>query len=126
MVLLFFEDWWGPLSSTEKVFWGISLVFSVLFLIQFVVSLIGLDFDTDVNLKEYAEIASSFLLTKTGYDWGCDTSIEPLAKQCAKMYIRDMFFNRSGGNYNTNHDYSLGITSLLIDLQMIAAEKVVA
>lgn len=84
---------------------------------------LGLDFDTDVNLKEYAEIASSFLFTKTGYDWGCDTTIEPLAKQCAKMYIRDLFFDRSGGNYNQSHSYSLGITSLLIDLQMIAYSK---
>lgn len=50
MVLLFLEDWWGPLSSTEKVFWGISLIFSVLFIIQFVVSLIGLDFDTDTDV----------------------------------------------------------------------------
>jgi len=56
MVLLFFEDWWGPLSSTEKVFWGISLVFSVLFLIQFVVSLIGLDFDTDSDVDVHADV----------------------------------------------------------------------
>ena len=56
MMLLFFEDWWGPLSSTEKVFWGISLVFSVLFLIQFVVSLIGLDFDTDSDLDVHADV----------------------------------------------------------------------
>ncbi len=56
MVLLFFEDWWGPLSSTEKVFWGISLVFSVLFLIQFVVSLIGLDFDTDTDVDVHTDI----------------------------------------------------------------------
>src|SRR5690606_6918067 len=45
MVLLFFEEnWWEPLSSAEKVFWGISLIFSVLFLIQLVVSIIGSDF----------------------------------------------------------------------------------
>lgn len=86
---------------------------------------LGLDFDNDVNLKEYAEVASSFLLTKTGYDWGCEVSIEPLAKQCAKAYIRDMFFNRTGGNYNRNHDYTLGISALLVDLQMLAYSKVV-
>ena len=56
MVLLFLEDWWGPLSSTEKVFWGISMVFSVLFLIQFVVSLIGLDFDTDTDTDIHADV----------------------------------------------------------------------
>lgn len=55
MVLLFLEDWWGLLSSTEKVFWGISLVFSVLFLIQFVVSLIGLNFNTDTDVDVHVE-----------------------------------------------------------------------
>ena len=55
MVLLFLEDWWGLLSSTEKVFWGISLVFSVLFLIQFVVSLIGLNFNTDSDAGVHVE-----------------------------------------------------------------------
>ncbi len=50
MMLLFLEEWWGPLSSTEKVFWSISLIFSVLFLIQFVLSLIGLDFNTDADV----------------------------------------------------------------------------
>lgn len=49
-MLLFLEDWWGPLASAEKVFWGIALVFSVLFLIQFVLSLIGLDFDGDADI----------------------------------------------------------------------------
>lgn len=49
-MLLFLEEWWGPLSSTEKVFWSISLIFSVLFLIQFVLSLIGLDFNTDADV----------------------------------------------------------------------------
>ena len=62
MMLLFFEDWWGPLNSTEKVFWGISLVFSILFLIQFVVSLIGLDFDTDTDVDVDVDTHSEFHL----------------------------------------------------------------
>lgn len=49
MVLLVFGDWWSSLTGVEQVFWGISIVFSVLFLIQFVVSLIGLDFDSDTD-----------------------------------------------------------------------------
>ncbi|MFK8103222.1 MAG: hypothetical protein AB8G15_11880 [Saprospiraceae bacterium] len=43
-------DWWSSLSGIQQVFWGISIVFSVLFIIQFVLSLIGLDFDGDVDL----------------------------------------------------------------------------
>ena len=50
------------MSSTEKVFWGISLVFSVLFLIQFVVSLIGLDFDTDSDVEVHTDTHGGYHL----------------------------------------------------------------
>jgi len=40
---------WAALSTIQQVFWGISIVFSVLFVIQFVLSLIGLDFDGDAD-----------------------------------------------------------------------------
>ncbi len=49
MTLLFFGDWFRELSGLEQVFWGMSLIFSVLFVIQFVVSLFGFDFDADVE-----------------------------------------------------------------------------
>jgi len=49
MTTLFFGHWWQELSNTEQGFWGISLIFSVLFVIQFVVSLLGLDFDHDTD-----------------------------------------------------------------------------
>jgi len=49
MIVLFFGDWFRGLSSLEQVFWGMSLIFSVLFVIQFVVSLFGFDFDADVE-----------------------------------------------------------------------------
>ncbi len=62
MSLLFLEDWWGLLSSTEKVFWGISLVFSVLFLIQFVVSLIGLNYVADPNDEVHVEMNGEYHL----------------------------------------------------------------
>ncbi len=58
MGLLFIEEWWEPLNNAEKVFWAIALIFSVLFLIQFVLSIIGLDFDgeTDLDIGGDAEI----------------------------------------------------------------------
>lgn len=49
-MLLVLGEWWAALAGIEKIFWGISIVFSVLFFIQFVLSLIGLDFDTDVDI----------------------------------------------------------------------------
>ena len=49
MLLLVFGDWWSSLNSSQQVFWGISIIFSILFIIQFVLSLIGLDFDSDTD-----------------------------------------------------------------------------
>jgi len=49
MLLLVFGDWWSALNGTQQMFWGISIIFSVLFIIQFVLSLIGLDFDGDAD-----------------------------------------------------------------------------
>lgn len=49
MILFQYGEWWELLSGAQKIFWGISIIFSVLFLIQFVLSLIGLDFDSDTD-----------------------------------------------------------------------------
>lgn len=43
------NDWWNTLTGIEQIFWGIALIFSVLFVIQFILSLIGLDFDNDAD-----------------------------------------------------------------------------
>lgn len=47
-------EWWVELDNAAKVFWSISIVFSILFFIQFVISLLGLDFlgDTDSDGAE--------------------------------------------------------------------------
>ena len=42
-------SWWSDLSNIQQIFWGISIVFSVLFVIQFVLSIIGIDFDADAE-----------------------------------------------------------------------------
>jgi membrane protein implicated in regulation of membrane protease activity len=64
MTLLFIEEWWIPLNNAEKVFWAIALIFSVLFLMQFIVSLIGLDFDGDGDID-------------TGGDYNIGSNIDP-------------------------------------------------
>lgn len=58
MYILILGEWWAALDGVEKVFWGISIVFSVLFFIQFILSLIGLDFDTDTDLDVGSDIES--------------------------------------------------------------------
>lgn len=50
MIILNINDWWQTLSNAEQIFWGIALIFSVLFVLQFVVSLfLGADLDSDMD-----------------------------------------------------------------------------
>jgi len=41
------EDWWGAMSQIEHVYWIIAIVFSVILLIVFVLTLFGGDTDMD-------------------------------------------------------------------------------
>lgn len=44
------NGWWEALSSPQQVFWFIAIVFSVLFFIQFILSLIGMESHSmDIN-----------------------------------------------------------------------------
>ncbi len=45
------SQWWDTLSVAQQLFWGIALFFSVLFIFQFVINLIGfgLDLDSDAG-----------------------------------------------------------------------------
>ncbi|MEL6988867.1 MAG: hypothetical protein AAGK97_13730, partial [Bacteroidota bacterium] len=49
MLLTAMNDWWTSLTTPQQIYWGISIVSSVLFTIQFILSLIGLDADADVD-----------------------------------------------------------------------------
>lgn len=81
-----------------------------------------LDFDFDnTELDRLSKTASSFINRKTGFDFGSETEMEPLAKQCAILYVRTQFFGADG--YNKEYDFTLGINSLIQDLQIIAQEK---
>ncbi|MEM1119375.1 MAG: hypothetical protein AAGJ18_02950 [Bacteroidota bacterium] len=51
MILLNLGDWWIALSGPQQAFWGIAIVSSILFVIQFVFSLIGLDADVDGDFE---------------------------------------------------------------------------
>lgn len=79
------------------------------------------DFDDEI-IRMYISSASSFLLQKTGFDFS--TVCEPMAKQFAIMYIRNLHFN-SNGTYNKEYDYNLGINCLLIELQNKARKLIV-
>ena len=80
--------------------------------------------DDDANsqmLEMYSRQATSYIFHKTGYDFSLDPEIEPLAVLCAQMYVRNIHFGSDG--YKKEHDYTLGIVSLITDLQIIAQSK---
>jgi hypothetical protein len=78
------------------------------------------DYDPD-ELSRLAELATSYIFHKTGYNFAQDEQIEPLAKECAILYVRQSHLGEGG--YNKDYDYSHGITSLIFDLQIIAQQK---
>ena len=51
------SQWWDTLSSPHQVFWFIAIVFSVLFFIQFVLSLIGME-SQNVDLDGHADFGN--------------------------------------------------------------------
>ncbi|MBO4263300.1 MAG: hypothetical protein J5871_01305 [Bacteroidales bacterium] len=56
-------EWWGTLSVAMKVLWGITLVASLIFVVQTVLTFIGADVDTDFDLDADAVDGGSGLLT---------------------------------------------------------------
>ena len=62
MLLLSFGDWWSALSGIQQIFWGISIVFSILFCIQFIFSLIGIDADADMEISGDIDMDADYSL----------------------------------------------------------------
>lgn len=52
MTIIIIADWWGELNSLHKLFWGISIVSSVFFIILFVIGLLGFDTDSDFDVSD--------------------------------------------------------------------------
>ena len=50
MILLSISGWWNALSAPLQVFWGLAIIFTILFLIQTIIALIGLDFESDTDI----------------------------------------------------------------------------
>ncbi len=52
------NQWWGDLSPALQVFWFIAIIFSILFFIQFVLLVIGLESDTDAGFEHVGDSGS--------------------------------------------------------------------
>ncbi len=88
-----------------------------------VINALDLDYDADrTEMDRLSKTASSFVYEHTGFDFGSETEVHPIAKQVAIMYIRNLYF-QNGNNYNREHDYTYGLTSMLKDLESIAIKK---
>jgi len=53
--MLSLNNWWHSLNGLEQVFWAIALIFTILFLIQFVLSVIGLGVDSDLDVSGHLD-----------------------------------------------------------------------
>lgn len=51
MIIMIITEWWNELTMIAKVFWGISIISSVFFIILFVFSLFGFGTDTDADMS---------------------------------------------------------------------------
>lgn len=81
------------------------------------------DFDYNADeVTRYQKLASSYVKNKTGYDFALiaeGEEVHPLAKQCASIYIKSQFFDNK---YDEKYNYSIGLQSLIFDLQIIGKE----
>ena len=50
MTLLDIGTWWNELASVEKIYWAISILSSVFFLIQLALTFLGADAEVDIDM----------------------------------------------------------------------------
>jgi hypothetical protein len=51
-MLLSFENWWQAMEVAEKIYWCIAVPFSLVFLIQLIMTLFGGDFDSSASVGD--------------------------------------------------------------------------
>lgn len=52
MAILTVQSWWHSLAGAEQIYWGIALVASALFVVQLLLSFVGVDSNLDVDLDD--------------------------------------------------------------------------
>ena len=51
-----FSEWWDTLSTIEQIYWGIAIPFTLIFLIQMVLTFIGGELDHDGSVDHDIEM----------------------------------------------------------------------
>lgn len=57
---LFIEEWWSSLSNAEHIFWIIAVIFTVFFVIQFVLSIMGMDLEADSDIDLDSDMEADY------------------------------------------------------------------
>ncbi len=82
--------------------------------------ILNLDYDYSETgrLERLSLSASQYLLDHTGYDWSKDETINPLAKDCAEMFVKQRWYE--GSEYAKEYDFAMGIQDDLFQLRLKA------
>ena len=48
--MMIFVDWWNSLNLAEQIFWTIAVIFTVLFVLQLIASILGMDLDSNADI----------------------------------------------------------------------------
>jgi hypothetical protein len=126
--LFAFEEWWQALTDAQQVFWVVAVFFSVLFVILFGLSLLGLgtDSDADIEVDIDADVDVDVEID-LDHDTGHDYSLD---KEFSAFSIRSViaFFTFFGwtGVYLLSHGYSVSMSVFVSLLSGGAAMFVVA
>lgn len=83
-------------------------------------SILNLDYDYDETdrLNRLSLSASQYLLEHTGYDWTKDDPIDPMAYDCAEMFVKQRWYE--GSQYAKEYDFTMGIQDDLFQLGLKA------
>lgn len=82
------------------------------------------DFEDVELLEEYSAWATSFISEKIGAEFNTlPERGQVIARDLAKMLIKNRHFANSAKDYNEKFDYTLGINNAIVDLQNIARSK---
>lgn len=83
-----------------------------------------LDLDEDYSetqrLSDLSVRASSFIEVSTGKDFSSAKRIQPIAKDCAELWIRMRWYE--GTEYKKDYDFTLGIENDLMLLKWMEVE----
>ncbi len=74
MLLISFTGWWEALGSTEQIYWGIALISSIIFVIQLILSFVGVDAELEADLDGGDGLGlisfRSLIAFSTFFGWG--------------------------------------------------------